>query len=137
MWIKVYIQGKNFKNYSLDFDASSDDKTFSNMKIIGEHNQPKTLQMTRFQDQIPAQIKHHTTMNQANVQLCDPMVSPPFICDLCSVAFLTKRELTLHLMCHGIHVATNVGGEKAKPVRFVRDPREIGVDEPHSVINQG
>ena len=61
-------------------------------------------------------LRHQNAIRQINTRLLDPNASPPFICDLCSVAFLTKRELQLHVMCHGIHIAGSVSTEKVLPI---------------------
>ena len=83
------------------------------MKIADEQIQPPVTRMYVKGDD---NLCHEAAIRRINSQLLDPSASPPFICDLCSVAFLTKRELQLHVMCHGIHIAGNVTGEKVQAV---------------------
>ena len=93
---------------------NSDEKAVSEMKIAdGQPQRPVTRMYAKEGEEL---LRHEAAIRRINSQLLDPVASPPFICDLCSVAFLTKRELQLHVMCHGIHIAGNVGGEKVKPV---------------------
>lgn len=90
----------------------SDDKAVSEMKIADD--QPQRPQTRMFSKDGGDQLRQEAAIRRINSQLLDPVASPPFICDLCSVAFLTKRELQLHVMCHGIHIAGNVAEEKVK-----------------------
>lgn len=92
----------------------SDDKAVSEMKIADEQIQPPVTRM--YAKEGDENLRHEAAIRRINSQLLDPSASPPFICDLCSVAFLTKRELQLHVMCHGIHIAGNVTGEKVQAV---------------------
>ena len=98
----------------LRHSISSDDKAVSEMKIADEQPQRPVTRM--FAKEGEDHLRHEAAIRRINSQLLDPVASPPFICDLCSVAFLTKRELQLHVMCHGIHIAGNVGGEKVHAV---------------------
>ena len=84
------------------------------MKIADEQLQRPVTRM--YAKEGEDHLRQDAAIRRINTQLLDPAASPPFICDLCSVAFLTKRELQLHVMCHGIHIAGNVSGEKVQAV---------------------
>ena len=99
---------------SVDHSICSDDKAVSEMKIADEQIQPPATKM--YSKEGEDHLRHEAAIRRINSQLLDPSASPPFICDLCSVAFLTKRELQLHVMCHGIHIAGNVTGEKVQAI---------------------
>lgn len=103
------------KQRSYKFISACSDKPVSEMKIA-DPVRPMTRMYAKVGEE--DRMSDEAAIRRINKQLFDPEASSPFICDLCSVAFLTKRELQLHLMCHGIHVAGNLGEEKVRAVNF-------------------
>ena len=93
---------------------SSSDQAVPEMKIADE--QPKRPMTRMYAKEGAEHMRHAAAIQRINSILLDPDASPPLICELCSVAFLTKRELQLHVMCHGIHISGDLGEAKVHAV---------------------